>query len=318
MILILKKLLDKDKPLNKVCYISFMKKVYRSNEELITILRSKGISIKNKKRTIEYIEKYTYYSTINTYKNAFKKNNKYIDGVEVEEIFALFEFDKYLREIVLKYSLEIELMIKSLLANLVARKYGVKDYLRVENLDETASKDKRENLCEKIKETIKDNYKKHQAITHYIDKYNFIPPFVLVKVLTMGTISRYYNFLKQKDRQEISKCFNISDKLLIQILYNITLVRNTCCHLDLLYSRHTRFFVSFNIIDKTYKTSSKNNETNMYMIMRCMQCLLSDKDGVQLENKIKRELRRLSKKIKTIDINIILDAMGYPDEYNIK
>lgn len=295
-----------------------MRKVYRSNEELITILRSKGVIVKNKKRTIKYIEKYTYYSTINTYKNIFKKNNKYVDGVEVEEIFALFEFDKYLREIVLKYSLEIELVIKSLLANLVARKYGVKDYLRVENLDETASKDKRENLCEKIKETIKDNYKKHEAITHCIDKYKFIPPFVLVKVLTMGTIKKYYSLLSQCDRQEISKKFNISDKLLEQILHNITLVRNICCHLDLLYSRHTRFFVSFNIIDKTYKTNSKNNETNMYMIMRCMQCLLSDKDGVQLENKIKQELRRLSKKIKTIDIDVILDAMGYPDEYNIK
>ena len=47
-------------------------KEYKSNEELINYLLSKGVVISNKKDTLEKIERYTYYSIVNTYKNIFK------------------------------------------------------------------------------------------------------------------------------------------------------------------------------------------------------------------------------------------------------
>ena len=48
-------------------------KEYKSNEELINYLLSKGIIVSDKKDAIEKIEKYTYYSIVNTYKNVFKE-----------------------------------------------------------------------------------------------------------------------------------------------------------------------------------------------------------------------------------------------------
>ena len=47
-------------------------KEYKSNEELINYLLSKGVVISNKKDALEKIERYTYYSIVNTYKNIFK------------------------------------------------------------------------------------------------------------------------------------------------------------------------------------------------------------------------------------------------------
>ena len=81
---------------------------------------------------------------------------------------------------------------------------------------------------------------------------NFIPPFVLTKILTFGVISRYYGLLKQNDRQDISKYFKISDKLLKQILANLTMVRNISAHSDRLFCYRNKYYISFKNIDKNY------------------------------------------------------------------
>ncbi len=79
-------------------------KEYKSNEELLNHLISKGVIVNNKKKAKEQFERYTY-SIVNTYKEAFKTNNQYISGVTFEEIFPLYDFDKNLRSIFLKYKI---------------------------------------------------------------------------------------------------------------------------------------------------------------------------------------------------------------------
>lgn len=148
---------------------------------------------------------------------------------------ALYEFDKNVKAIFLKFTLEIEVVIKSLMANAIAEKYGIEGYLRLENFDETANENFINNLIESVNKEIDDNYNKHSAIKHYKDTYNFVPPFVLTKILTFGAISRYYGLLKQTDRQNVSKYFKLSDKLLKQILINLTMVRNISAHSDRLF-----------------------------------------------------------------------------------
>ncbi len=48
-------------------------KEYKTNEDLINYLSSKGVIIADKKDALEKIERYTYYSIVNTYKNIFKE-----------------------------------------------------------------------------------------------------------------------------------------------------------------------------------------------------------------------------------------------------
>lgn len=287
-------------------------KEYKSNEELLNYLISKGVTIKNKELALEAIEKYTYYSIVNTYKEVFKNNDTYLDNVTFEEIYSLYDFDKNLKSIFLKYSLEIEQVIKSLIANTISEKYGVKNYLEYNCFDQSVDKDYIDKIRSNIDEEISKNYGKHAAINHYKDSYGFIPPFVLVKIMTMGEISRYYGLLKQEDRQNVSKYFKISDKLLKQILLNITLVRNFSAHNNRLYTFHSKFFISFKEIDKTYNISDRS--TNLYMIMKCMERLLDDVKIKQFINLVNNELDELNKKLNVISIKNILSIMGFPSE----
>ncbi len=285
-------------------------KEYKNNEELIDYLISKNVIINNRDKALKNIEKYSYYSIINGYKAVFKDEyNNYKDNTSFEEIFALYEFDKNIKAIFLKFTLEIEVIIKSLIANTLAEEYGVEDYLKLENLDENADKELINDFIEKIEKEIDDNYIKHPAIKHYKDTYNFVPPFVLTKILTLGAISRYYSLLKQSDRQKISKYFKLSDKLLRQILINLTMVRNISAHSDRLFNYRNKYDISFKNIEKDY--NRKEYLCNLYMIIKCMKVLLDEEKYKEFESLLNNEIEKLKNNLIVVNINDILRIMGY-------
>ena len=285
-------------------------KQYKSPNDLLEYMISKGVIVLDKEDTLNKIKKYSYYSIVNSYKDVFKtSDNNYKKDVSFDEIYALYEFDKNIRSIFLKYILEIETIIKSLLAEVISSKYGIEDYLTINNFDDTVDKSVIQESIDKIKEEIVKQNGKHEAVTHYISEYGFVPPFVLTKILTLGELSRLYTMLKQVDRQSVSKEFKVSDKLLKQIMKNMTMVRNICAHNDRLFSFHSKFLITFKNIDKNY--NNKDNSTNIYMIMKSMQVLLSDDKKQEFENFINAEIVKLKDKVNSIDINIILYLMGF-------
>ena len=290
-------------------------KEYRTNEDLIEYLSSKWVIISDKSDALQKIERYTYYSIVNTYKSIFKgEDGNYIDNVTFDEIYALFEFDKGLKNIILKYCLEIETVIKSIMANQISKVYGVKEYLNTSNWDSSIDDDIKENLLNKINSEIEKDYNTHTAVTHYIDKYGFVPPFVLVKILTFGVASSYYGLLKQSDRQAIAKYFKISDKLLKQILKNLTTIRNVAAHSDRLYNYTSKFYLSFKLIDKNYIKS--DNITNLYMVIRCMEKLLTKEQYKDLYNSIIEKIEKLEKNLNSISIDKVMNIMGFPMNNN--
>ena len=287
-------------------------KQYKTDEELLNYLEAKNVTVKNRKFALKKLEKYTYYSIVNSYKYNFKDaNNDYFPNVSFEEIYALYEFDKNLKLIMLKYALEVESFIKSLISNHISNVYGINAYLNVNNLDNKANLAVRKRLIDKINEDINHNYGIHLAITHYIDNYGFVPPFVLTKILTFGVISSYYGLLKQSDRQIIAKRFKISDILLKQILRCLTNIRNICAHNDRLFCYRDKYTLKFKEIDSNYVI--KDNLTNLYMMIRAMQILLEKRQYNSLVKAVEKEINKLNNKLNSININNILRIMGYPN-----
>ncbi len=52
-------------------------KQYMSPNELVENLKSKGVVITNKEKTINIVKKYSYYSIVNCYKEVFKCGKSY-------------------------------------------------------------------------------------------------------------------------------------------------------------------------------------------------------------------------------------------------
>lgn len=288
-----------------------MTKNFKNTDELINILESKNVMIKDKKYAKYYIEKYSYYSIVNSYKWIFKDEDNYKENATFEEIFAMYKFDKNLKIIILKYILEIESVIKTKIANLFAENYGIENYLTKENFDlkkDNSNEKHIEKLISEINNEINKSNGKHEAITHYYTKYNFIPPWVMTKILSLGTISKFYGLMKQNDRQKISKTFHINDRLLKNILGNLTSVRNISAHDDRLYTYRSTFYIR---LDKTKKSPDKALHTNMHIIIKSLELLLEKKQYNEMIKSINNELKILESKLTSITIEEVLKVMGY-------
>jgi len=287
-------------------------KQYLTNEQLLDYLETKNVTINNRKSALKKLEKYTYYSIVNSYKYNFKdSNNNYLPNVNFDEIFALYEFDKNIKFIFLKYALEVETLVRSLMANHISKVYGINNYLDINNFDPKLNTTVKIKLINKINDAIQKNYGVHLAVTHYKDQYGYVPPFVLTKILSFGVISSYYGLLKQSDRQEIAKYFKIPDNLLKQVLRCLTDIRNIAAHSDRLFCYRGKYTLSFKYIDKGY--ISKDNFTNIYMMVRALEFLLNKRQYRSFMTSINREIKKLDSKLNSISVNDILRIMGYPN-----
>ena len=105
--------------------------------------------------------------------------------------------------------------------------YGHKNYLVPKNFDYSKTK---KGLIEKfindLNLEIQYQYKNsNEMITHYRDKYKYIPLWVLVRVLSFGKISRFYSLMKSKEQNVISKKYNlrINELKIKKAIFNMVL-----------------------------------------------------------------------------------------------
>ena len=77
-----------------------MNKEFKTIEEQIEILKERNLII-NEEKANEIFRDNNYYYLMNGYKDLFLDNNskeeKYLEGATLEEIFALYKFDSELR-----------------------------------------------------------------------------------------------------------------------------------------------------------------------------------------------------------------------------
>lgn len=160
-------------------------KIFRDTRIQIGILKSRGVIIKNKKWAKQTIRTINYYNLVNGYKEPFLQTGttyeKYISGTTLEEIHALYEFDRKLRIITIEYILEVEKQAKSLIAYSFSKAHGHKNYLKLENFD-TQGIQKYSQVCDLLSNLyrkINSNIDKDLSISHYVNGKNYIPLWVL-------------------------------------------------------------------------------------------------------------------------------------------
>ena len=116
-------------------------KVFTATSKQIQTQLSRGLLIVNDDSTQKIIESENYYNLFNGYKWLFLDSSytgpdeKYLQGTKFEEIYALYLFDRELRNIFMRFILEIENNVKSVLAHDFSKKYGHDNYLKVSNFD---------------------------------------------------------------------------------------------------------------------------------------------------------------------------------------
>ena len=300
-------------------------KVFRTIEEQLDILKSKGLTINDYDKARDVVLRENYFF-LNGYRSPFLAvgSKRFISGATFDEMHALFTFDRYFRNIIFKNVLIVENNYKSIFSYVISRKFGYKekDYLNPDNFDKNKEKARQINdLIRKVKRQIRINGYQHEATSHYINNYGYIPLWVGVKVLSFGLMGELYSILRKEEKDEIASYYkSLNSENLGDYLSILSNYRNLCAHEDILYNHETlkeindtKFHLLLDIpkVDDRY-IFGKNDIFALIIILKHM---LAFDDFKMMMNEIDYEIDWLSSKLHSIDVQKVLYRMGFPENY---
>ncbi len=305
------------------------RKIFKTIDEQIEILRSRGLVINDEARTREILFKENYFF-ISGYRHMFTipgSRNHFLEGTTFDELYAVFSFDRRIRNTFFKNILIVENNIKSVISYQQSKKYGFKekDYLNPANFIQDKLESRHVNdILNKMRRQIRVNGRKHTATMHYIDNYGYIPMWIVVKVLSFGTMSEFYSILKHEDKQSIADAYNLDADTLGIYLSILANFRNVCAHENILYDHRTQRMIpdchyheelNIPLVEDIYEYG----KNDLFCLVIMLKQLLRDDEFNELIDEIKHEVETLDEAIDVVSLESILNKIGFPANwYNIK
>lgn len=304
--------------------LTTVEKPFKTFDEQLVVLEKRNMIINNRELALQILSTENYYNVINGYKELFLdkddiKKEKFKENTEFEEVYSLYEFDRAIGITFLKYLLKVESIIKTSIAYVFAEKHGSSNYLKYENFDVSSSKKGYQqvgNLISNLHRDISGQIDKNKAVTHYVKNHGYLPPWILVNILTFGRVSKFYSNLKQNDRQNISKRIgnNIFENELKNYLEFLSIMRNLCAHNERLFNYKCHVSLMHNsIYDKLKFNNTRKND--LFAVVVCLKIVLNKKDFESLYIEIDKNINDLKKTLKSITINCVTNEMGFPENW---
>ena len=337
-------------------------KTYKSYRQLVAKLRTRGMVIgkgSQGSRVMRILEKENYYNVINGYKELFiltpatnATDEVYKCGTTFDEVYALYTFDREIRNIYLKYLLKIENSLKTVIAHEFSKLYGHDNYLKLDNFQSIASTDRgqltyiakrnkldivtdiaeinrisaEENASSVIKligdihqEIARQMGKHHQVVTHYMTDHGYIPLWVLVNVLTFGKITNFFANMKPADKTTVARKFNVHPDELQKYMQILGLARNKCAHDERFYDFRSRRNIKTNSIKNISTLSLPKDNGNFvsgindaFAVAIIISQLLKVSDVREFVTALKGSFNRLTKELHTISVDDVMHVMGFP------
>lgn len=302
-----------------------MNKIFKNLDQQIEILRSRNLIINDEESAKDVLLRENYFF-INGYRHMFldvEKGKNFLDGTTFEELYAVFTFDRNIRNIMFKYLLIVENNIKSIISYQLSKKYGFKekDYLDPKNFTQDSLKTRHVyDILNKMKRQIRVNGKQHTATLHYLSNYGYIPMWILVKVLSFGIIAELYSILKLEDQISIANLYNLAPDTLSNYLYLLANFRNLCAHEDILYDHRTQreipdnkyhYMLDIEKVDDHY-IYGKND---LFAVVIMLKELLTEKEFTEFISELGYEIDILDGKVNVVPLNLMLNKLGFPNNW---
>ena len=304
-------------------------KIFKTLDEQVDIFKRRGLVVDDEERARQILFRENYFF-ISGYRHLFTQNGKkdlFLEGTTFEELYGTFVFDRRIRNIFFKNILIVENNIKSIMSYQLSKKYGYKekDYLNVKNFSSDSMQARQvHDVLSKVRRQIRINGSKHTATYHYINNYGFIPLWILVKVLSFGIMSEFYDILKFDDKEEIAKAYNLDVESLTIYLSLLSNFRNVCAHEDILYDHRVQRSIPDSEYHKLLDIQKVDEEyiygkNDLFSLVIILKYMLTREEFSLMIDEIKREVDILDDKVSTVPLEAILNKIGFPSNfYDIK
>lgn len=304
-------------------------------DEYIILLRKRGLIINdnelNNLREIFYRENYL--NIIENYEEPFLENTRFKNfknDISFNSIYSLYNFDRNIKLIYFKYILKVELQIKTIIANVFISSYGSNGYLKPENFNinsingelDVAKMKQVIELIIKLESTLATKLDKNEKITRSFLELGYVPFELFINHLTLGEVSIFYKSMKEKDKNNVSKVFNLKSNELEVFLKNIAFSRNLCAHDEVFYNLKCKSWIKTNSI-KNFKLLEIPLINSNYIygiddsfsVAIALFSILNENDLNEFVDLIKKEFSNFSKIIPSDIFDSIKTKMGFSEKW---
>lgn len=305
-------------------------KEFRTLEEQISILRSCNVTIGDDARARRILEFDNYYCVVNGYHDLFldttavRGHDVYKNGTTLEQIWALFLFDRALRQVLLPPLMLVEHHAATTIAYEFSRQYGHRDdiYLQPCNFDSALGK--ADDVAETISQLRHDIevHEYNECILHYQNDHKYIPLWVLVNIMSFGQLSKFYANMKQEDRNTVARHFSIKADVFGSFLTVLCLFRNECAHGSRLYNYRTRrpAIRGTKLHDLLLLRRDSNGiypvgGRDLMAVLICLRLLCGQDTVREIVQKINSLLSALEDQLKTTSVHEVKSEMGLPPNW---
>lgn len=308
---------------------SAMQKIYKPNEELVNLLVSRNMNVLNKSWAAKILDYENYYCVVNGYNKIFITStvpeDYYRDGTTFNELLALYTFDRTIREKLLTELLRVEHIVKSRIVAVFSKYHGHDhtSYLRPENFNSVSFENfKRTNsMIFDMLKLIDSKKNRHGAIKHYMDKYGYVPLWVLSKVMTFGKSNSFYACMKFEEKEEIASTFGLNPKEFKSLIDFMADIRNKCAHGERVYcySKDLPMPRPISRLKEHSLLEIPEGKSGYMHFGKCdilasliaLRYFVAPTRYNHLLDKIDRALhKKLAKRLKSVDVSVVEKIMG--------
>ena len=235
-----------------------------------------------------------------------KTTDRYREGTSLEQIYSLYQFDSRLRNIISPVIEYVEIKLRSHIAYHLAIKYGAECYRDRSYFHPWVSgvtgKDMFDAFNEHVDAEIKKQSKKPMVV-HHMQKYEGpFPIWVVVELLSLGTLSTLYSLMKREDQKAIAQDFKTGFVYVKSWFAALVEIRNICAHYGRLYNMP---------LDSLAKLSPKENQyANSRLFTDCL-ALRYVMHGESIWNTFVLNLRAIIDECPSVNLKCI----GFPNNW---
>lgn len=301
-------------------------KPFMTYDQLIDKLQSdKKLEIADRQSAIRLLKEHSYFALISGYKEPFKgKSGNYNIHTSIEDIYKLYCFDDNLRILFLRYILKIEKHVKSLISYSFCEEYGEEQqhYLNATKYNYTSENQEEINELITRLTKITSDPKNYPYIKHQKREHGNIPLWIMMKALTLGSVSKMYSFLPQKIQHNVSKEFDyVHESMLVQMLDILARVRNVCAHNERLYDyKYRKGTIDDTYVHENLEIRKRNGQyvkgkNDLFAVVVVLKYLLDSDDFNNFIDELNGLIKELGVQTNKIQQDKLYKYMGFPDNW---
>lgn len=297
-------------------------KPFLTYEQQIQKLTAKGLTISNHDAAVDLLKKHSYFALISGYKKPFKtKNGMYKPHTSLDDIYSLYTFDDTLRTSILRSILKVEKHIKSLISYSFCKTYGEDQQHYLDATKYNYSRANQSDINDLIGRLSKiaSDPKDYSYIKHQLNQHGNIPLWVMMKALTLGTVSKFYSFLPQSIQSCVSMEFMyVTENELVRMLDLLARVRNVCAHNERLFNyRYNKGAINDTFVHQYLNIPKPNiqyskGKQDLFAVIIVLKYLLNREEFDQFIDEINNALETLLTSTRQLQKPQMFRYMGFP------